>query len=118
RPATTAGASRAAQRTITHPPALGPAVPGGQFWTPIGGQNWKPIDSRARSVPLPAPRGHSVPEAAQARMIGGPSSQRPVVGSVLLVNRPIVDAGMAHRHQAVRIELPVFIAVRPEPVAR
>ena len=61
--ATTAGASRAEQ-TITRQPALAPspqprpaptarALPpepvaqGGQNWTPIGGQIWKPIDTRS-----------------------------------------------------------------------
>jgi tripartite-type tricarboxylate transporter receptor subunit TctC len=61
-PATTVGASRAEQ-TITRQPALGPspqprpaptarALPPepvaqeGQNWTPIGGQIWKPIDTR------------------------------------------------------------------------
>ena len=41
----------------------------------------------------------------------------PVIFALALGNRQIVDAGEASAHQAVRIEFPVLIAVRAEPVA-
>jgi hypothetical protein len=37
---------------------------------------------------------------------------------ILLANRQIVDAGVALRHQAVFLELPVLVAIGAKPIAR
>lgn len=50
-------------------------------------------------------------------MIVGPPPFRPVEFALALGNRHIVDAGMAQRHQAGRVEFPVLLAVRAKPVA-
>ena len=44
-------------------------------------------------------------------MIVRTAAERPVIKAVLLADRQIVDAGVAHPHQAVFIELPVLVAV-------
>ena len=43
--------------------------------------------------------------------------QRPVIFTFAFTNRQIVDAGVANGHKAVILELPVFVTVRPKPVA-
>ena len=57
-------------------------------------------------------------EAAQTRVIVRPAAQWLVKLSVFLANWQIIDARMTHRHQAVCIKLPVFIAERAVPVSR
>ena len=47
----------------------------------------------------------------------GPAAERPVVLAVGLRDREVVDAGEAPLHQALRVELPVLVAVGAEPVA-
>ncbi len=61
------------------------------------------------------PRG-SQTEFAQAGVIVGTTAQGPVEQAVGLSNRQIVDTGVTHRHQALRIEFPIFVAVGTEPV--
>src|SRR5882757_8393894 len=48
-------------------------------------------------------------------MIVRPATERPVIKPVLFADRQVVDARKAHAHQAVRVELPVLVAVRAEP---
>ena len=43
--------------------------------------------------------------------------ERPVIFTFAFTNRQIVDAGMANGHKAVILKLPVFVTVRPKPVA-
>ena len=50
-------------------------------------------------------------------MVVRPAAQRPVVLALGLLDRQIVDAGNAHTHQSLAIELPVLIAVRAEVLA-
>src|SRR5579859_1713153 len=42
----------------------------------------------------------------------------PMILAVGFLNWQIVDAGMAGKHQAIFIELPVLVAIGAEPVAR
>src|SRR5579864_8166743 len=51
-------------------------------------------------------------------MIVGTATERPMIKTVLLADRQIVDAREAHPHQAVLVELPVLVAVRAEPASR
>jgi hypothetical protein len=51
-------------------------------------------------------------------MVVGPPSERPVVFSICSSNWEIVDARDTPSHEPLIIELPVLIAVRPEPVTR
>src|SRR5690625_3594754 len=51
-------------------------------------------------------------------MIGRARSlELPVELAICVVNGHIVDAGMPDGHQPVLVELPVFVAVRTEPLA-
>src|SRR5580658_1012652 len=50
-------------------------------------------------------------------MIVGTPAQRPMIFALPLFNCKVVDARVARRHQTFRIEFPIFIAVRAEPVA-
>src|SRR5690349_7640236 len=59
----------------------------------------------------------SKPQRAQCWMIVRPSSQRPVVLPLALLDREVVDAGDAQPHQAVFVELPVLVAVAAKPRA-
>ena len=56
-------------------------------------------------------------QVAQTRVVVGPASLRPAKFAVGFGNGTIVDAGVAHGHQSVFVEFPVFIAVRAEPIA-
>src|SRR6266566_7025279 len=56
-------------------------------------------------------------EIAQRRVIGRAAAQRPVILPVAVLDRRIVDAGDAHTHKAVFVELPVLVAVAAIPVA-
>src|SRR5262249_11525025 len=66
--------------------------------------------------PGPASRP-SKPEVAQAWMVVRSAAERPVVETVLLTDRQIVDARETHPHQAVLVELPVLVAVAAEPAS-
>lgn len=57
-------------------------------------------------------------EIRQPRVIIRPTPQRPVEFAVAFLDRQVVDAGEPVSHQTVLIELPVFVAVGTEPVAR
>src|SRR5271165_3835861 len=61
--------------------------------------------------------GRSEAEVAKAGVIIGAATQGPMEATIGLADRHIVDAGETPTHQAVLIELPVLIAVRPEPVS-
>ena len=50
-------------------------------------------------------------------MVRRPCPLRPAELALGLGDRLVIDAGMTLDHQTVRIELPVFVAVRAEPVA-
>src|SRR6266571_9479267 len=56
-------------------------------------------------------------EIAQRRVIARAATQRPVIFPLDVLDRRIVDAGDAHTHKAVFVELPVLVAVAAIPVA-
>src|ERR1700755_3211398 len=56
-------------------------------------------------------------QVGKARVIVGPPPERPVVFPVGHVYRQIVDRSEAPLHHASRIELPILVSVRAEPVA-
>src|ERR1700730_620191 len=49
-------------------------------------------------------------------MVVGTASERPVVFSVALLDRKIIDARDAQAHQAMLVEFPVLVAIAAEPV--
>ena len=55
-------------------------------------------------------------EVGQSGMIVGPPPQGPVIFSILLGDRQVIDAGDPPAHQAVIVEFPVLVAVGAEPV--
>ena len=57
------------------------------------------------------------PEIIEARMVVRANAGRPVEQALGLGDGEVVDAGVAGGHQAVGIELPVFIAVGAKPLA-
>ena len=50
-------------------------------------------------------------------MIVGAPPLGPVEFSVANVDRQVIDAGKTLRHQPIGIEIPVFVAIGPKPVA-
>lgn len=50
-------------------------------------------------------------EVGQARMVVGTAAERPMIETVGLADRQIIDAGMTARHQPVFIELPILVAI-------
>src|SRR5580700_466264 len=79
--------------------------------------------SRARwsscgRTPAASSGGALQAEVAQARVSRGPRSGRaPVVLALGSADRHVVDRGEAAAHQAARVELPVLVPVRAEPVS-
>lgn len=59
----------------------------------------------------------SEPEVAQAGVVVGAAPEGPVELALRLLDGEVVDAGIAQSHQAVVIELPVFVSVGADPVA-
>ena len=59
----------------------------------------------------------SQPQLTQPRMVIRPSAKRPVELAFAFLDRQIVDAGVAQFHQALRVELPVLVAVTSKPLA-
>src|ERR1700730_5037123 len=57
------------------------------------------------------------PKIAQARVIIGTAAKRPVIFAPALPDREVVYAGDAQAHEAMRIELPVLVAIAAKPVA-
>src|ERR1700732_1145875 len=49
-------------------------------------------------------------------MVVGATAERPVVFSVALLDRKIIDARDAQAHQAMLFEFPVLVAIAAEPV--
>ena len=49
-------------------------------------------------------------QVAEARVVIGAATQRPVKFALTFVDRMFVDAGKAARHETVLVELPVLIA--------
>src|SRR5437867_8190870 len=85
---------------------------------PSGLTNW-PNDRRPpvlRQV-RDNPRWCSEFQLAQTRMVVGPSPQRPEELALAFLDRQVVDAGVAVRHQAGVVEQPVLVAVAAVPVA-
>src|SRR5580704_2544140 len=56
-------------------------------------------------------------QLAQRWVIVGTATVRPAIFALAFLDRQIVDAGDAPPHQAVLIELPVFVAVAAKPAA-
>src|SRR6516165_3372961 len=50
-------------------------------------------------------------------MIVGTPAERPVIFPLAILDRQVVDAGDAPPHEAVRVELPVLVAIAAKPVA-
>ena len=50
-------------------------------------------------------------------MVVGPAAERPMELALVGRDRQVVDAGVAHAHQSVLVELPILVSVGPEPVA-
>src|SRR5450830_154759 len=63
-------------------------------------------------------RAGSEPELAEAGVVVGPAAQRPMEQALSRLDRQVVDAGKAALHQALGVELPVFIAIAAIPLAR
>src|SRR5262245_65935672 len=59
----------------------------------------------------------SQPERAQARVVVRPPAERPVKLARGRVDAHVVDARFAPPHEAGRIELPLHVAIRAEPLA-
>src|SRR5271169_4808620 len=117
----TVGASRA-ELTITRQPALAPspqprpaptaqalplkhAVPRGQNWTPIGGQIWKPIDSRhsvlengTTSQKEPGPLGRVLAHKNRASLFELPLrfNATVIAGLGIAAVRIVANAGRKH----------------------
>src|SRR5882762_4463833 len=62
--------------------------------------------------------GRSKAKVAQRRVIVRPPAEWPVVLAVTLLDGSVVDARDPNSHEAVLVELPVFIAVTAVPLAR
>src|SRR4051812_16457343 len=60
----------------------------------------------------------SQPKLTQTGVVVGPSTKRPMVLALVRLDRKVVDARDPPAHQAMLVELPVFVAVGAEPVAR
>ena len=69
------------------------------------------VDPSSRADACVTARGRTAPDDRRT------TAERPVIETILLANRQVVDARVTMRHQAVLVELPVFVAVRTEPVA-
>ena len=69
-----------------------------------------------RSHGLPATL-QSETQVAQARMVVGTATQRPVIFTLGLLDRQVVDRCVPMRHEACFVELPVLVAVAAEPVS-
>jgi hypothetical protein len=77
----------------------------------------RPAAAALLSAALPTcARWHSQPQLGEARVIVWPAPERPVEQPPALIDRKVVDARVANRHEAVRGKLPVLVAVRAEPV--
>ena len=59
----------------------------------------------------------SEPEIGQPGMVIGATPQGPVVFSIELGDRQIVDRGKAPLHQALCVEFPILVAIGTKPVA-
>src|SRR3954465_12756648 len=72
------------------------------------------------TAPRRANRGRPTlqPKFAQPRMFVGPPAEGPMVLALARMDRKVVDARDTPPHQAALVELPVFVAVGAEPVAR
>src|SRR3984957_16019159 len=59
----------------------------------------------------------SQPEVVEPGMVVGTAADGPVVEAVGVFDGEVVDAGEAPQHEAVRVELPVLVAVGAVPLA-
>ena len=59
----------------------------------------------------------SKPQVAQAGMIVGATTQRPVEQTLFRFDRQIIDAGKAPLHEALWVEFPILVTVTAEPLA-
>src|SRR5258708_8408505 len=75
--------------------------------------DWRPAVSGSQCL-VGKPR--SQPEVRQASVIGWTTTEWPEVLGVGLGDGQVVDARVAAPHEPVAFELPVFVAVRAEPV--
>src|SRR5262245_51950906 len=56
-------------------------------------------------------------QIAEGRVIVGTPAEWPVIFTLAILDRQVVDAGNAPPHQAVLAELPVLVAIAAKPVA-
>ena len=59
---------------------------------------------------------HSKPEVAQPGVIVWPAPERPMKLAFVVADGQVVDRGVPRDHESIVVKLPIFIAVRPEPV--
>ncbi len=107
---------------------------GGMSTMPPASQTGSPPEERERMIEAAAMRrgsaqrssivmheqdviGYSEPELGLSRKVLGPRTLRPDEFAVAGLDRQVVDAGLAAAHQPVLVELPVLVAIGPEPVA-
>jgi len=57
-------------------------------------------------------------QIAQSRVIGRTPAKQPTVLAARFIDGVIVDGRESNPHDAILIELPVFVAIRPVPMTR
>src|SRR3954468_6711063 len=77
----------------------------------------RPASHRAGAGRAPRSRASSQAQRGQPGVVVRAAAERPVELAIPLVDPDVVDAGLAAAHQAVVIELPLLVAVGPEPGA-
>src|SRR5262245_37503147 len=92
------------------------APAGGGPPRPRGGRR---IHARAPWRVNPAARGRatsrSEPKCRQPGMIVRAPAERPMILTLALLDRLIVDAGDTQPHQTLLVELPILVAIAAEP---
>src|SRR5262249_53107089 len=105
------------------PRPVSPKEPPGSPWgARLPGRNLRgcaagSLSPRTRGMPAEArQRSGSEPELREPGMVGRPRALRPAELPVLLANGHVVHARLAPPHVALGVELPLLVAVGPEPV--
>src|SRR6185312_9818010 len=70
-----------------------------------------------KAPPARRPAAGLQPEIAQGGVVVGTTPEGPVVFALAVADRHIIDAREAQPHEAMCVELPIFIAVTAKPVA-
>ena len=56
-------------------------------------------------------------QIAERWMLIRTASKLPVILTLRLLNREIIDASEPHPHQPVVVEFPILVAIRPKPIS-